>query len=213
MVSTGPWANAGMAKPAFFWLRQSASNLKEIVNELNLDGYVIGSHSERHGDLGTLAKATTAANLNSVDKQLFGPELAKLPAGDNAAFIAWRNATLDREINQSVADLSAILGKSVRYFRLPYGSGIRNDLIGDRFVALNLDHFFWRVDSLDWQDKNPESVRDRVLEQMKITQKGIVLFHDTHPQSAQAAQLMVNFLKTQTEYKAVSIMDIPGLKP
>ncbi len=204
------WADAGMAKPAFFWLRQNASHLPEIVKELNDQGYVIGSHSERHADLGNLAKATSAANFNGVNAKIFGPEAKSL---SGAGFESWKSQTLDREINQSVADLSVILGKQVRYFRLPFGSGVRNDLIGARFEKLDLDHFFWRVDSLDWQDKNPESIRDRVVTQMKAVGKGIVLFHDIHPQSAQAAKLMVDYLKTSSTFKAVSIHDIPGLRP
>lgn len=204
------WADAGMAKPAFFWLRQNASHLPDIVKELNEQGYVIGSHSERHADLGNLAKADSPDAFNGVNKTVFGAETRGLTG---AAFASYKEKALDREINQSVADLSIILGKDVRYFRLPFGSGVRNDLIGSRFQALNLDHFFWRVDSLDWQDKNPESIRDRVVAQMKTVGKGIVLFHDIHPQSAQAAKLMVEFLKNSSTYKAVSIHDIPGLKP
>lgn len=204
------WADAGLPKPAFFWLRQNVSRLPDIVKELNDQGYVIGSHSERHADLGNLAKAKSPADFNGVNKQTFGPEVAAISA---SGFEAWKNATLDREINKSVSDLSTILGKPVRYFRLPYGSGVRNDLIGARFQALNLDHFFWRIDSLDWQDKDPESIRDRVVAQMQITKKGIVLFHDIHPQSAASAKLMVNYLKASSTFKAVSIHDIPGLKP
>ena len=130
-----------------------------------------------------------------------------------AAFADFKARNIDREIIQSITDLSAILGKQARYFRLPFGSGVRNDLIGSRFQAMNLDHFFWRVDSLDWQDKNPESIRDRVVTQMKAVGKGIVLFHDIHAQSAQASKLIVNYLKNSPNHKAVSIHDIPGLKP
>lgn len=204
------WANAGMAKPAFFWLRKNATALAPIVKELNNQGYVIGSHSERHADLGNLAKADGPAAFNGVNKQMFGDEIKGLSA---PSFAQWKAQILDREINQSAADLAQLLGKPVRYFRLPYGSGVRNDLIGARFESLNLDHFFWRVDSLDWQDKNPESIRDRVVAQMNVVKKGIVLFHDIHPQSAQAAKLMVQFFKENKSYKAVSISDIPGLKP
>lgn len=204
------WADGGMAKPAFFWLRKNVSNLSGIVNELNGQGYIIGSHSERHADLGNLAKSSSPADFNGVNKQMFAAETKGL---SGSAYNTWKTNTLDREINQSVKDLSAILGKPVRYFRLPYGSGTKNDLIGARFQALNLDHFFWRVDSLDWQDKNPESIRDRVVAQMQAVKKGIILFHDIHPQSAQAAKLMVQYLKANPSFKAVSIMDLPGLKP
>jgi peptidoglycan/xylan/chitin deacetylase (PgdA/CDA1 family) len=203
------WANGGLAKPAFFWLAGNVQRLSGIATELNKQGYVIGSHSERHADLGNVARAGSVGDLNKVNRQLFASELSGLSA---AGFSDWKNKTLDREINQSVATLGNILGKPVRYFRLPYGSGTKNDLIGARFEKLNLDHFFWRIDSLDWQDKNPASIRDRVVSQMKATGRGIVLFHDIHSQSAQAAQLMVNYLKANPNYKAVNILDLPGLQ-
>jgi peptidoglycan/xylan/chitin deacetylase (PgdA/CDA1 family) len=203
------WASAGMAKPAFFWLANNVSHLQDIVKELNGQGYTIGSHSERHSDLGNLAKASSPTDFNGVNRSIYGPEVSKLPAG---GFGAWKNQTLDREINQAVTKLSAVLGKPVAYFRLPYGSGTRNDLIGARFQALNLDHFFWRVDSLDWQDKNPDSIRDRVVTQMKAVKSGIILFHDIHPQSAAAAKLMVQYLQQHPDFKAVPLESLPGLK-
>lgn len=174
------WARAGMAKPAFFWLSKNVGNNMSVVNETNSQGYVIGSHSVDHKDLGALARA-----------------------GNTKA--------LDYEINGAVATLSKALNRPVRYFRLPYGSGVKSALIGARFQALNLEHFFWRVDSLDWQDKNPASIRNRVVAQMKAVGSGIVLFHDIHPQSAKAAQLMVDYIKANPKYKAVNILDIPGL--
>jgi peptidoglycan/xylan/chitin deacetylase (PgdA/CDA1 family) len=124
---------------------------------------------------------------------------------------AGNTKVLDYEINGAVASLSKVLERPVHYFRLPYGSGVRNALIGARFQALNLEHFFWRVDSLDWQDKNPISIRNRVAAQMKAVGRGIVLFHDIHPQSVAAAQLMVDYIKENPQYKAVSILDIPGV--
>lgn len=201
------WAQGGMVKPSFFWLSKNVLAYPEVVRELNSQGYSISSHSERHADLGNLAKAGSAADFNGVNKQMFGPELK-----DVSSFTAWKNETLNREINQSVATISKFIEKPVVYFRLPYGSGTRNDLIGARFQALDLDHFFWRVDSLDWQDKNPESIRDRVVTQMKAVKSGIVLFHDVHPQSAAAAKLMVQFLQQNKSFQAVTIESLPGLR-
>ncbi|WP_413577581.1 polysaccharide deacetylase family protein [Bdellovibrio sp. HCB290] len=174
------WSQAGLAKPAFFWLSKNVSALSGIAGELSAQGYVIGSHSVDHKDIGALARA-----------------------GNTSA--------LDYEINGGVATLSKAIGKPVHYFRLPYGSGVKNNAIGARFQALNVEHFFWRVDSLDWQDKNPASIRDRVVAQMKATGRGIVLFHDIHPQSAKASQLLVDYLKVHPEFAATSILDIPGM--
>lgn len=198
------WANAGLAKPTFFWLRNNASTYSSIVKELNSQDYTIGSHSERHSDLGNLAKAQSPADFNLVNKKVYAIE-------EKSNFQVWKTKTLYREIAQSVIDLSNILGKKVRYFRLPFGSGVKNNLIGNLFQEQNLDHFFWRVDSLDWQDKNPASVQARVVAQMAVVKKGIVLYHDIHPQSAEAAKLMVKFLKNNTTFKAVPLTSIPGL--
>ncbi|RYZ60704.1 MAG: hypothetical protein EOP09_20900, partial [Proteobacteria bacterium] len=163
--------------------------------------------SERHADLGNLAKANSAGDFNGVNKSSFNAELRNV-----SDFNEWKNKTLDREIIKSVDTISKITGKPVYYFRLPYGSGTKNELIGSRFQAIDVDHFFWRVDSLDWQDKNPESIRDRVVAQMKATKSGIVLFHDVHSQSAAAAKLMVQFLQQNPSFRAVTIESLPGLK-
>ncbi|RYZ78969.1 MAG: polysaccharide deacetylase family protein [Proteobacteria bacterium] len=202
------WEKAGMAKPAFFWVARQVEKNKDIVRELNSQGYTISSHSERHADLGSLAKANSPSDLNAVDKQIFGPELQSVSGTE---FESWKNSVLDREINKAVESLGAVIEKPVLFFRLPYGSGLRNELIGRRFQALNLDHFFWRVDSLDWQDKNPESIRDRVVAQMRAVKSGIVLFHDVHPQSAAAAKLIVEFLRDNADFQAVPLVTLPGL--
>jgi len=201
------WTNAGLAKPAFFWLYKNTAKLDSIVKSVNQSNHNIGSHSYSHPDIGNLAKANSAADLNGVNKQLFATQLKSIKD-----FNTFKTSTLDAEITQPVRSLSQQIGKPVKYFRLPYGSGVKNLLIGQYFQNLNVDHFFWRVDSLDWQDKNPQSILDRVLAQMATTKKGIVLFHDIHPQSAQATQLLVNYLKTSKTYKAVQLTDIPGVK-
>jgi peptidoglycan/xylan/chitin deacetylase (PgdA/CDA1 family) len=203
------WVQAEMVKPSFFWLSKNVLELPDIVKEFNAQGYTINSHSERHADLGSMLKATVPAEMNAVDQRIFGPELEKIPADQ---FEAWKDKTLDREINQAVATLSEVLGHRVFYFRLPYGSGVRNDKIGARFQALDLDNFFWRIDSLDWQDKNPESIRDRVVTQMKAVKSGIILFHDVLPQSPAVAKLMVEVLQQNKDWKAVTFDALPGLK-
>lgn len=203
------WEQGGLTKPAFFWLHKNASQLPEIVQDLNNQGYPIGSHSGRHADLGNLAKANSPEGFNSTNRHVFASEVKGLSA---AQFAAWKEQTLNREIDQSAAGLSTMIGKPLRYFRLPYGSGVRNDLIGARFEAQNLDHFFWRVDSLDWQDKNAQSIYERVVAQMTASRKGIVLFHDIHPQSVQASKLLVEYIRNNPSIKAVPIQDLPGLK-
>lgn len=199
------WENAEMSKPAFFWLSDKVKTLNDLVQKFALDGYSIGSHSISHPDLGNLAVAKSVDDLNQVNKSDFADELPNV-----TDFQKWKLETLDKQIYQSVGVISSIIQEKVpnykvKYFRLPYGSGVKNDLIGERFQKLNVDHFFWRVDSLDWQDKNPISIRDRVISQMKIVKKGIVLFHDVHPQTVEASKLMIQYLQDNPDFKAVPI--------
>ena len=58
-------------------------------------------------------------------------------------------------------------------------------------------HVFWNVDTLDWQDKDPESVFKRAQKQMLQYNRGVVLFHDIHPQSVIASKKLVEWSKVQ----------------
>ena len=57
-------------------------------------------------------------------------------------------------------------------------------------------HVFWNVDSLDWKDKNPETILARVKKAMAAEKKGIILFHDIHPQSVEASKLVLKWSAT-----------------
>ena len=58
-----------------------------------------------------------------------------------------------------------------------------------------LIHIFWNVDSLDWQDKDPESIKERVVNQMKVQKRGVILFHDIHQQSLVASKLILQYIR------------------
>lgn len=201
------WANAGMAKPAFFWLTKQALRYPEIAKELHNQGYIIGSHSDGHPDIGNLARAQSTRDLSAVNRDFYRNEI---PGITN--FATWKKQELNKQIPQAAATLGNIIGTKIRYFRLPYGSGVRNDVVAQYFQAMNVDHFFWRVDSLDWQDKNPVSIRNRVVTQMNAVGKGIVLFHDIHPQSLKASELLVQYFKSNPSVRAVTLDSIPGLE-
>ncbi len=106
-------------------------------------------------------------------------------------------ARLDKEIPQAVARLESELGIKTKLFRLPYGAGTGTASIRQKIAATGLVHVFWNVDTLDWQDKNPDSILQRSLKQMKALRRdaGIVLFHDIHPQSVKASKMLVARMK------------------
>jgi peptidoglycan/xylan/chitin deacetylase (PgdA/CDA1 family) len=201
------WDDSGYPKPAFFWLSSNAVSLSRIVQDASRRGFPIGLHSERHPDLGNLARAGSAAQLSSVNRSRFREELKRVtPAG----FVSWREQTLDREIVGAGQALTRVVravdpGYQLRHFRLPFGSGVRNDSIGRRLQATNMDHFFWKVDSLDWQDKSPASIHNRVVGQMRAGGKGLILFHDIQPQTVEATRLLLQTFRNTAAWQPVSI--------
>lgn len=109
------------------------------------------------------------------------PDLTKLGAD-----------ALDREINQSTYAETEVFGYKPKFFRCPYGAGLHNQTIRQMIADQNMIHVFWNVDTLDWQDKNPASILARAMKQMKAHKRGIVLFHDIHPQSVEASRMLMD---------------------
>ncbi len=91
---------------------------------------------------------------------------------------------------------------------MPFGSGLKSEEIGKLLYKTDMEHFFWAIDSLDWNDKNPLTIKERVLNQMAISKKGIILFHDIHKQSTLATIELINHFKSNTQLKVLSINDI-----
>ncbi len=105
-------------------------------------------------------------------------------------------AQLNHEINDAFDDFEKVVGTQPTLFRCPYGAcGPMGSNIRQMIAARNALHIGWNVDSLDWQDKNPESIFQRARKQMEIRNHGIILFHDVHPQSVIALGLLTNYIQ------------------
>lgn len=103
---------------------------------------------------------------------------------------------MDYEIGTALSELEKAGNRKISLFRLPYGSGLRNKVLRDTITQNKLVHVFWNVDTLDWKDKDPESILKRTIKQMKASPKssGIILFHDIHAQTVIASELVMDFL-------------------
>jgi peptidoglycan/xylan/chitin deacetylase (PgdA/CDA1 family) len=101
---------------------------------------------------------------------------------------------LEYEINKAKIDLENLSSTKIKLFRLPYGAGMRKASLRKRIADNNLIHVFWNVDTLDWKDKDPQSILARSLKQMILTPRksGIILFHDIHNQSVIASKLLLD---------------------
>lgn len=106
---------------------------------------------------------------------------------------------LEREIGTSKKVIESKLGTDIKLFRLPYGAGVSVSKVRAKIAEHNMVHVFWTVDTLDWQDKNPQSILKRTLKQMNASanNSGIILFHDIHKQSVIASTLLMDHMKKQ----------------
>ena len=99
---------------------------------------------------------------------------------------------LKAEVLQTDALLRAVDANRAPIFRFPYGARNAEGLkvVGDA----QLRSVMWNIDSLDWADPVPSSVADRVLRAVAKEGKGIVLFHDIHPQAIKALPVILDRL-------------------
>jgi peptidoglycan/xylan/chitin deacetylase (PgdA/CDA1 family) len=126
--------------------------------------------------------------------------------------INYTNRVLDGFNGDIAADPA--LKQSAQFFRLPYGAGLRELRIRQRISGKNLANVLWNVDSLDWQDKNPDSIVERITKQMRTQRKGVILFHDVHSQSAAAFTQLAKKLKASpAEISAtpIRLISIPAI--
>lgn len=106
------------------------------------------------------------------------------------------------EIDQALLELKSAVRRNITLFRLPYGSGLRNQLLRKKIAKSSLVHVFWNVDTLDWKDRDPQSIMKRTIAQMSQTpnKSGIILFHDIHTQTVIASELIMKYLKETNQF-------------
>jgi len=80
--------------------------------------------------------------------------------------------------------LKDVDGKRAPLFRFPYGA--RNAEGLQLLNEAGLKSIMWNIDSMDWADPVPESIVQRVVDQVQKEQRGIILFHDIHDRAVKA---------------------------
>ncbi len=120
-------------------------------------------------------------------------------------------AGLNHEINDAFDDFQKIVGAQPTLFRCPYGAcGASGSTIRQMIAAKNALHISWNVDTLDWQDKNAQSIFERTRKQIDLRRHGIMLLHDIHPQSVVALKLIANYLR-EKKYSVKALPEIISL--
>lgn len=82
--------------------------------------------------------------------------------------------TLEREVTRTEDALNEIIGYRTKLFRPPYGF-LYNELV-EKLGEMNDYVIAWDVDSLDWQEEQPEVIASRVVD--NIHPGAIILMHD-----------------------------------
>jgi peptidoglycan/xylan/chitin deacetylase (PgdA/CDA1 family) len=103
---------------------------------------------------------------------------------------------LNKEVVQSTAVETKAYGEKPKFFRCPYGAGNSVPRVRKLIADNGMIHVFWNVDTMDWQDKDPDSIVARAQKQMKVAGHGVILFHDIHPQSVIASKKLIEWSKT-----------------
>lgn len=128
-----------------------------------------------------------------------GMEIASHSYDHKQLLASTPDSVLEKQIGTAKRVIEEKLGVEVKLFRLPYGAGTGVSAIRSKIAKYNMVHVFWNVDTLDWQDKNPNSIVQRAIKQMQASAKnsGVVLFHDVHTQSVTASALLMDHMKSK----------------
>ena len=104
------------------------------------------------------------------------------------------------EVNETNKVLSEITGQSLVYLRPPYGS--RNQFVMDNLPMVVV---CWNVDTEDWKSRDKNMVFDEVMK--NASDGNIVLLHDIHTSTIEAAELFVPAL-VQKGYQLVTLEEL-----
>lgn len=154
--------NAG-AKGDFFWLSKLVKTYPGIAKDIYDDGFGVASHSIDHSNLPKLSAA-------KIKDQVSG----------------------SRDVIEKVLHDQGATSFRMKEFRCPYGAcwAPKSKAVQQAIKDAGLRHVYWTVDTLDWQDKNTQSVLNRTLKQMKASGRGVILFHDIQPVAGNVLPLL-----------------------
>ena len=108
-----------------------------------------------------------------------------------------------QELNTSMQMITTITGKTVKYFRPPFGD--YNDALIQTAGELGLKTIQWDVDTLDWKGLSANQIFERVKSSVK--NGSIILCHNNSDHIIEALPLIINFLKSEN-YQIVKISEL-----
>ncbi len=110
---------------------------------------------------------------------------------------------MTEELKTSMSKITKITGKSVKYFRAPFGD--YNDIVLNTASSLGLKTVQWDVDTLDWKGLSGTEIFNRVKANVK--NGSIILCHNNSDHILEALPLIISYLKTEG-YKIVKLSEL-----
>ncbi len=108
------------------------------------------------------------------------------------------------EINKTNEIIKNITNKDLKLLRPTYGAITRKQR-----KLTNLEIVFWDVDTLDWKIKKVSTIVNRVL--TKVSDKDIILMHDTYERTVAALDIIIPKLLEQN-YQFVTVSELNNIK-
>jgi peptidoglycan/xylan/chitin deacetylase (PgdA/CDA1 family) len=112
------------------------------------------------------------------------------------------------QISKAFESVLSILETSAPFFRFPYGAKTKN--LAAFLKESDLAAFYWNMDSWDWKIKDPQKLFENCLREIEREQRGIMLFHDIHPQTIAVVPWVLQALADRG-YKVVVYQPLEAL--
>ncbi len=113
-------------------------------------------------------------------------------------------SAVEADINEANSVFQNILGRAPSLTRPPYGN--INDNVR-KYVGTPM--ILWSVDTLDWKNKNTESIVNTAMSQ--VHDGAIILMHDVHPTSVEAVPTLIDTLRG-AGYEFVTISELTKIR-
>lgn len=114
-----------------------------------------------------------------------------------------KEESIVRELTYVNRRIKEITGKSVTFFRAPFGD--YNNLLVETVTGQGMLTIQWDVDSLDWKGLSANEIRNRVTSRVKSG--SIVLFHNNSDNILEALPMILLMLKNQG-YRFVTLDEL-----
>ncbi len=173
------------------WGSDKTESIVKILTEAGVCGtfFLVGFWVEANEDL---VKLIDEAGLDIGTHSSTHPKMSTLSS-----------IQIEEELSSSMALISNITGKAVKFFRPPYGD--YNDTLITIAGNLGLKTIQWDVDTLDWKGISASEILQRVKSGVK--NGSIILCHNNSDHIVDALPQIIEFLKTEG-YKMVKISEL-----